>query len=87
MLSRFFQENDDLLALYTWEPLEEFLNGIPRFQMIEKTFYWDAGPSKDRLTAENFGAGDDCGSVLGTWAKPLRPQLRKGAWLPRSFTL
>jgi hypothetical protein len=54
MLSGFFQENDDLLALYTWEPLEEFLNGIPRFQMIEKTFYWDAGPSKDRLTAENF---------------------------------
>src|SRR5947209_2103704 len=25
--------------------------------------------------------------LLGAWAKPLRPQLRKGAWLPRSFTL
>src|SRR6266536_4300001 len=25
--------------------------------------------------------------LLGAWAKPLRPQLRKGAWLRRSFTL
>jgi hypothetical protein len=54
MLSRFFQESDHLLALYAGESLEELLDRIARFQMIEKTLYRDAGSSKDRLTAKNF---------------------------------
>ena len=51
MLSRFFQENDYLLALYAWESLEELLDGIARFQMIEKTLHWDASSGKNRLSA------------------------------------
>jgi hypothetical protein len=54
MLSCFFQESDHLLALYAREPLEKFLDRIARFQMIEKTLYWNAGPTKDRFTAKNF---------------------------------
>jgi hypothetical protein len=41
MLSRFFQEGDHLLALYAWEPLEESLDRIARFQMIKQTFHRD----------------------------------------------
>lgn len=54
MLSGFFQESDHLLALYARKPLKKFLNRIACFQMIEKTLYWNTGPSKNRLTAENF---------------------------------
>ena len=54
MLSRFFQESDHLLALYAWEPLEELLDGIARFQMIEKTLHGDASSSENRLPAKNF---------------------------------
>ena len=53
MLSRFFEEIDDLFALYAGEPLEKLLDRIARFQMIEKTFYRDASSSKDRLPAKN----------------------------------
>jgi hypothetical protein len=54
MLSRFFQQSDHLLALYAWEPLEELLDRIARFQMIKQTFHRHARPSKNRLTAENL---------------------------------
>ena len=54
MLSRFFQENDYLLALYAWESFEELLDGIARFQMIEKTLHGDASSSENRLPAKNF---------------------------------
>jgi hypothetical protein len=54
MLSRFFQESDDLLALYARETLEKLLNRIASLQMIEKTLDRNADPSKDRLAAENF---------------------------------
>jgi len=55
MLSRFFQESDHLLALYARESFEELLDRIASFQMIEKTLYRNAGPSKDRFTPENVG--------------------------------
>ena len=54
MLSRFFQESDHLLAIYAWEPLEELLDRIARFQMIEKTLHRDASSGKNGLTAKNF---------------------------------
>ena len=54
MLPRFFQESDDLLALYTREPLEELLDRIARFQVIEKTLHRDASSGKNRLPAKNF---------------------------------
>ena len=54
MLSRFFQESDQLLALYAGESLEELLDRIASLQMIEQTLYWNAGPSEDRLTAEDL---------------------------------
>jgi hypothetical protein len=54
MLSRFFQESDHLLALYAGESIEELLDGIARFQMIEKTLHGDASSSENRLPAENF---------------------------------
>jgi hypothetical protein len=38
VFSRFFEENDDLFALYAGESLEKLLDRIARFQMIEKTF-------------------------------------------------
>jgi hypothetical protein len=54
VLSRFFQESDDLLALYTREPLQELLDRIARFQVIEKTLHGDASSGKNRLPAKNF---------------------------------
>ena len=54
MLSRFFQESDHLLARYAGESLEELLDRIASLQMIEQTLYWNAGPSEDRLTAEDL---------------------------------
>ena len=54
MLSRFFQESDDLLALYTREPLEELLDRVARFQVIEKTLHRDASSGKNRFPAKNF---------------------------------
>jgi len=36
-LSRFFQESDHLLARYAGESLEELLDRVARFQMIEQT--------------------------------------------------
>ena len=54
MLSRFFQESDDLLALYAREPVEKLLDGVARFQVIEKTLHRDASSGKNRLSAKNF---------------------------------
>ncbi len=54
VLSRFFQESDDLLALYAREPLEKLLDRIASFQVIEKTLHRNASSSKNRLTAKNF---------------------------------
>jgi hypothetical protein len=54
VLSRFFQESDDLLALYTREPLQELLDRIARLQVIEKTLHGDASSGKNRLPAKNF---------------------------------
>ena len=54
MLSRFFQESDDLLALYAREPVEKLLDRIARFQVIEKTLHRDASSGENRLPAKNF---------------------------------
>ena len=54
MLPRFFEKSDYLFALYAWEALEKVLDGIARFQMIEKTLHWDASSGKNRLSAKNF---------------------------------
>jgi hypothetical protein len=54
MLSRFFQESDHLLALYAGESLEELLDRIARFQMIEQTLHRHASTSENRLAAKNF---------------------------------
>ena len=54
MLSHFFQESDDLLALYAREPIEKLLYRIARFQVIEETFHRDASSGKNRLPAKNF---------------------------------
>jgi hypothetical protein len=54
VLSRFFKESDDLRALYARESLEELLDRIARFQMIEKTLHRDTGSGKNRLSAKNF---------------------------------
>ena len=55
MLSRFFQESDDLLALYARESLQKLLDRIARFQVIEKTLHRDASSGKNRIAAKNFG--------------------------------
>ena len=55
VLSRFFQESDDLLALYAREPLQKLLDRIARFQVIEKTLHRDASSGKNRIAAKNFG--------------------------------
>jgi hypothetical protein len=54
VLSRFFQESDDLLALYAREPVEKLLDRIARVQVIEKTLHRDASSGKNRLPAKNF---------------------------------
>ena len=54
MLPRFFEKSDYLFALYAWEALEKVLDGIARFQMIEKTLHGDASSSENRLPAKNF---------------------------------
>ena len=56
VLSRFFQESDDLLALYARVPLEKLLDRIARFQVIEKTLHGDASSGKNRLSAKNLRA-------------------------------
>ena len=55
VLTRFFQESDDLLALYAREPVEKLLDRIARFQVIEKTLHRDASSGKNRLSAKNSG--------------------------------
>jgi hypothetical protein len=55
VLSRFFQESDDLLALYAREPLQKLLDRIARFQVIEKTLHRNASSGKNRISAKNFG--------------------------------
>lgn len=54
MLSRFFRESDHLFARYAGESLEELLDRVARFQMIEQTLYRHACPSKNRLTTKNL---------------------------------
>ncbi len=54
MLSRFFQESDHLLALYAWESLEELLDRVATFQMVEQTLHRHTSATKDRLATENF---------------------------------
>ena len=54
MLPRFFEESDDLRALYAGKSLKKLLDRIARFQMIEKTLHWDASSGKNRLSAKNF---------------------------------
>jgi hypothetical protein len=74
VLSRFFQESDDLLALYAREPVEKLLDRIARFQVIEKTLHRDASSGKNRLPAKNF-------RVLRYEPRPARPQ---GSQFPRT---
>ena len=77
MLSRFFEESNDLLALYAREPLGKFLNRMASLQMIEKTLDWNAGPSKDRLAAENFRIlRYDAAHSGQNFASPQSPQNR-----------
>src|SRR5437773_7555851 len=47
VLTRFFQESDDLLALYAREPVEKLLDRIARFQVNEKTLRRDASSGKN----------------------------------------
>jgi len=54
MLSRFFQESDHLLALYTREPFKEMLNRIASLQMIEQTLHRHPSTSENRLAAKNL---------------------------------
>jgi hypothetical protein len=54
VLSRFFEESNDLFALYAGEPLEKLLDRIARFQMIEKTLHRHPSSGKNRLSAKNF---------------------------------
>jgi hypothetical protein len=54
VLSRFFEESDDLFALYAGKSLEKLLDRIARLQMIEKTLHRDASSGKNRLPAKNF---------------------------------
>ena len=51
VLPRFFEESDDLRALYAGKSLKKLLDRIARFQMIEKTLHWDASSGKNRLSA------------------------------------
>jgi len=74
VLTRFFQESDDLLALYAREPVEKLLDRIARFQVIEKTLRRDASSGKNRLPAKNF-------RVLRDDPRPARPQ---GSQFPRT---
>jgi hypothetical protein len=57
VLPRFFEEGDNLLALYAREAFKELLDRIARCQMIKKTLHRNASPSENWLTAENFGSG------------------------------
>ena len=54
MLSRFFEESDDLIALHAGESLEKLLDRIACFQMIEKTLHRDPSSGKNRLSAKYF---------------------------------
>ena len=54
VLSCFFQERDDLLALYARESIEKLLDRIARFQVIEKTLHRNASSGKNRLPTKNF---------------------------------
>jgi hypothetical protein len=54
VLSRFFQESDDLLALYARETSRNCSDRIARFQVIEKTLHRDASSGKNRIAAKNF---------------------------------
>ena len=54
VLARFFQESDDLLALYAREPVEKLVDRVACFQVIEKTLYWNASSGKNRLPAKDF---------------------------------
>jgi hypothetical protein len=54
VLPRFFEESDDLRALYAGKSLKKLLDRIARFQMIEKTLHRDASSGKNRLSAKNF---------------------------------
>jgi hypothetical protein len=54
VLASFFQQRDDLFALHAWKPLEKLLDRIARLQVVEKTFYRNTGPNKNRLATENI---------------------------------
>lgn len=55
MRSGLLEQGDDLLALHTWETLQELLNRITRFQMIKQAFRRHTRSREDRLTAEHLG--------------------------------
>src|SRR4029077_7933697 len=75
VLSRFFQESDDLLALYAGEPVEKLLDRVARFPVIEKTLHRDASSGKNRLPAKNFrvlrhdAAHDTQNTALASWSQ------------------
>ena len=54
VLSRCFQESNDLFALYAGESLEKFLDRIPRFQVIKQTLHRDASSGKNRFPTKNL---------------------------------
>jgi hypothetical protein len=77
MLSRFFQESDHLLARYAGESLEELLDRVARFQMIEQTLHRHACPSKNRLTTKNLRVlRYDAAHTEQNTAWPYSPQNR-----------
>jgi hypothetical protein len=54
VLSRFFQQRDDLFPLHTGKSFQELLDGIARLQMIEQTLYRDTRPGRNRFATEDF---------------------------------
>jgi hypothetical protein len=53
VLARFFQQRNDLFALYAGKAFQKLFDRIAGFQMIEKTFHRYARPDENRLAAEN----------------------------------
>ena len=67
MRARFFQQRDDLLALYAWESLEKILNRVSRLQMIEQTSHRHPSTDKDRIAAKHVGIlGDNAAHERNT---------------------
>src|SRR6267378_3879689 len=55
LLARDFENGDHLLPSHAGKPLEEILDGIAGFEVVEETSDGDAGADKNQGSSENFG--------------------------------